>query len=462
MTVLNARVPGVAGYYSSSDEYGPDVYAYTNQRRMVYMNVDVIQPGSSNYNGVLAHEFQHALHWNAAREEESWVNEGLSELGSHLGGYRVTSVGGFGNNPDTQLNAWPKAASLDNHYGASFLFMLYLNDHYRAPDGFQRLLSEPREGIRGVSAYLEGSGFPQRFEDVFQAWIVANYLQRSGTPQGYASLTFPLTTGRPVVSGQTTGQVGQYAADYLPLNYSGAGARLRFQGPPSVRVVPLDPSSGRRLWWSNTGDGRDSRMTRAFDLSGLARATLQFNAWWNIEEDWDFAYLVVSTDDGMTWTPVAASGTTDVDKVGQSYGHGFTGRSGGAAEWRPQTADLTPFVGRRVLVRFEYITDDAVNLAGFAIDDIRLPELSFADDAEQERGWALEGFARIDNVLPQRYYVGVAYGDGQVDWLDVGADGGGEISLRAPATGGRPPVLIIAGATPYTYEPARYEVILIP
>src|SRR5262249_28450689 len=138
LTVLNGHIPGVAGYYSAADEYPPEANPYTNQRRMVYMNVDAVVPGTPNYVAVLAHEFQHALHWNAVREEDSWVNEGLSELSTHVNGYRVSSLGGFAKEPDTQLNAWPKAPNLDSHYGASYLFMLYLWDHYRGADGLKQ------------------------------------------------------------------------------------------------------------------------------------------------------------------------------------------------------------------------------------------------------------------------------------------------------------------------------------
>ena len=55
--------------------------------------------------------------------------------------------------------------------------------------------------------------------------------------------------------------------------------------------------------------------------------------------------------------------------------------------------DLSEYAGadgESVLVRFEYITDEGVNLDGIVIDDIAVPELGFADDAETDGDWTGE------------------------------------------------------------------------
>ena len=46
----------------------------------------------------------------------------------------------------------------------------------------------------------------------------------------------------------------------------------------------------------------DTTLEREFDLSEVDEATLEFWMWHNIEEDWDYAYASISTDDGKTWT----------------------------------------------------------------------------------------------------------------------------------------------------------------
>ena len=107
--ILHARGMGetVAGYYSSADEYSQKVNQYSNEREMFYVSADSgnSPPNSAFYDGTLAHEFQHMIHWANDRNETSWVNEGMSELASQLNGY---DVGGhdlaYMQKPDTQLD----------------------------------------------------------------------------------------------------------------------------------------------------------------------------------------------------------------------------------------------------------------------------------------------------------------------------------------------------------------------
>ena len=82
--------------------------------------------------------------------------------------------------------------------------------------------------------------------------------------------------------------------------------------------------------------------------------------------------------------------------VGNNFGHGYTGKSD---DWVEESIDLTAYAGRKVLVRFEYVTDDAVYVDGILIDDLAIRELGFADDVEQEQGWRAEGFVRTDLVF---------------------------------------------------------------
>ncbi len=84
LVILNARIPGVAGYYTGTDEFPRWVSPYSNQRTIVYMNVNAVSPGTEGYGAVLAHDLQHVIHGTADPDEESWVNEGLSEVAVKL------------------------------------------------------------------------------------------------------------------------------------------------------------------------------------------------------------------------------------------------------------------------------------------------------------------------------------------------------------------------------------------
>ena len=68
-----------------------------------------------------------------------------------------------------------------------------------------------------------------------------------------------------------------------------------------------------------------------------AGSTLTAKVKYNIELDWDYAYLVVSTDGGATWTSVQTNLSTTTDPNGQNFGYGITGISSG---WVDLTANL--------------------------------------------------------------------------------------------------------------------------
>src|SRR5438874_2957631 len=159
----------------------------------------------------------------------------------------------------------------------------------------------------------------------------------------------------------------------------------------------------------------DSTMTREFDLSGVQAATLQFKTWYEIEKNYDYLYVMASADDGQSWEPLAATGTTSANPTGNAVGPGSTQVSGGgdALQWVDEQADLSGFVGKKILIRFEYVTDQAFNRSGALIDDVKIPEIGFSDDAEQDRGWKLDGFLRSDNHIPETYQVRlIEYGAG--------------------------------------------------
>ena len=69
----------LAGYFSSADEQHPLAHEYSNAHEAFVLNSDVVNLSNEFAYGVLAHEFQHMIHWNRDRDEASWGNEGLSE-----------------------------------------------------------------------------------------------------------------------------------------------------------------------------------------------------------------------------------------------------------------------------------------------------------------------------------------------------------------------------------------------
>ena len=166
------------------------------------------------------------------------------------------------------------------------------------------------------------------------------------------------------------------------------------------------PFAGAKFYFSGAGDDKDNWMYKAVTLP--AGASLSAKALYDIEQDWDYAYVVVSTDGGATWTRVATNLSTSDDPNGQNFGNGITGSSGG--DWVDLTADLSAFSGN-VLVGFRYWTDGAATEAGLRLDEIAVSGQS-VDGAEVDAGWtyvpASGGFrvtSGTETSLANHYYV---------------------------------------------------------
>jgi immune inhibitor A len=475
--IFLGEVPGVAGYYSSADEFPRSINPFSNEKEMFYINLENARPGEEYFDGILAHEFQHMIHWNEDGNEDLWVNEGLSELAADLNRF---PVGGFANifarTPDLQLTTW--SADSAPHYGASYLFMRYLHDRFGA-EMIREIVAEQRNGASGIETVL--AAHQQDFDAVFADWVVANYLNDPqmeqgrfgyGVAQEIPSLVLGETHQRFPVEGNDS--VHQYAADYLTFEAERGSAGtlwVDFSGDETVALLPATGEMGDFFLWSHRGDDAAPTATRRFDLTGLSAASLRFEAWYDLESGWDYGYVAVSTDGGQQWEIVAAETTTDDDPSGNSFGPAFTGRSGVGAEvdedgppasWIQERVDLTPFVGQEVLVRFQMITDDALNRPGLVVDDVEVPELGYKEDFERgAEGWEMEGFVRVSNDLPQQYLLQAILqeedGTVRVERPTLDQTNRGRVVVPDFGSRVRSVVLVVSGVTPVTTEASRYQ-----
>ena len=402
LVVLHSKLDGAAGYFGSKDGFPTSVHPHSNRRQMIYIDASLLPPGTDYYMSVLAHEFQHAVHANTDDGEESWVNEGLSELATEVAGYETRSPELFLRRAHTQLNFWPdEPRETPPHYGASALFFIYLAQRVGGPDNLAGLASEPLDGIDGVDAFLRRHGLT--FEGVFADWIVANYLDADVPRYGYADRD---VRTRPILNLQLGANkresLPQYSARYYRLDPRAESGVITFDGESETRQIAADCLSAPTCWWSGRGDSIDAKLTREFDLSGVDAATLQFDVWHEIEEGWDYAYVQASGNGGRTWRILEGKHTTTSNPSGNAYGAGYTGESDG---WQRETIDLTPFASGRVLVRFEYVTDDAVYRDGLLIDKIAISEIGFADNPNDSDAWDAEGFQQAGKPVEQRFIV---------------------------------------------------------
>ena len=175
------------------------------------------------------------------------------------------------------------------------------------------------------------------------------------------------------------------------------------------KVLPLElgaPYEGTSYFYSGSGNNLDSTMKKSVTVPAAA-PTLAAKVRYNIETDWDYAYLTVNG------TAVHTNLSTNTSPHGQNFGEGITGTSGG--NWVDLTADLSAFAGQTVEIGFRYWTDVAAVFPGFQADAITLGGTSIGT-AESDEGWTFDGF-RITTgsetqsffnayVLENRQYIG--------------------------------------------------------
>lgn len=476
-------MPGIgyttAGYFVSSDSVHPLAHEYSNAHEVFVFNSDNSPLRDEYTYGVLAHEFQHMIHWYRDRNETSWINEGFSEVSTLINGF---DAGGFDyyytTNPDIQLNDWPNDSSATAaHYGSSFLFMTYFLDRM-GKEASQALVAHQENGLKSIDMVLEEvgatdplTGEPLVAEDLVLDWALTNYINDPdvmdgrftyniypSAPQAYETENF--FECDPGVEPRT---VHQFGVDYIRVTCPGE-TTLHFEGAVNTSLLPVSAHSGDFSFWSNKGDESDMTLTREFDFSGVeGDITMSYWTWYDIEADYDYVYLLASTD-GKTWDFVDTPSGTDEDPSGNSYGWGYNGVSGGNSSWIEEQVDLSAYAGQKVWLRFEYVTDAAVNGEGLLLDDVVIPAIEYKTDFEEDDGgWVAEGFVRVPNVLPQSYRLAlIRQGDETtVEYLDLPASN--QLDIPIEIGGDVDEVtLVVVGTARFTRQIAAYQLEFLP
>lgn len=474
----------VAGFYAPKNEFPPQVFEHSNAHEIFLLNADNIRLSDEFTYGVLAHEFQHMIHWYNDRNEETWLNEGFSEIAMHLNGY---GIGGFefiyANNPDIQLNYWPGSdESPSPHYGASYLFLIYLMNRF-GNDLTQKIVAEQANGLTSIDLVLQRAGITDpesaqliQADDVFMDWVTATYLNNPDIYAGKYSyqdlpempvLNLTEQIDQCPVNFQTR-DVSQYGADIIKIDCEGE-YYLRFEGSILTNILPASPHSGKYAFWSNRGDTSMMSLTREFNFSDQqAPISLSYWTWFDLEESYDYLYLLASQD-GEQWE-ILNTPSGDLDNPnGNNYGWGYTGLSSyhqdpNTPEWIRESIDISKFAGQKVFIRFEYLTDAAVNGSGFLVDDISIPETGYFTDFESDNaGWHSEGFVRIGSAIPQSFRLVMISQGSSTSVIQYTLDGDNTINIPIKIGDGVEHVtLIVSGMTRFTSTKAAYRFSLVP
>jgi hypothetical protein len=390
----------IAGFYSSSLE------AYFDRNTMTidaYDWADRIGPDSSHpylYEGVFAHEYQHLLHADYDSDEESWINEGLSDLAEYLVGYGepASHVQAAADMPENSLTVWEDQGNIEvlSDYGHAYLFQRYLLEQF-GHEFIQAEFHNPANSISGVDSTLANLGENTTFADLYHDWAVAQVLDSNfkGGRYEFQGLDFHLNLGTPAAPNPDAYDypgAPPWGTDYIWIDGNPKDlGKLTFNG-----VDYTINGTG----WSSDGDVLYGGHANLLDNWAIFPATgggaLTFDTSYDIEANWDFGFVQVSTDGGYTWTSLANASTTDVTADGAistvvENVPGLTGNSGG---WVNMSFDLSAYAGQDILVAFRYVTDWATVNDGWYVDNVQVDGQLISD------GSSTDPFKDITEIIP--------------------------------------------------------------
>jgi hypothetical protein len=158
-----------------------------------------------------------------------------------------------------------------------------------------------------------------------------------------------------------------------------------------------DSPDGNYLDFSN----QSINTINGINLSTSNYSELTFFAKWDIENNWDYVQLQLSTDSGFTWTPLCGqytnTGTAD-QLLGQALYDGTQNA------WVKETINLSNYIGQRVWFRFLLVSDGFQTGDGFYFDDFNVNIIGDSLTSTRDKNKASD-FKIIPNPSSDYFYI---------------------------------------------------------
>ncbi len=250
LTVLVYPIPGYKGYlfdgffrredlapFVPGCENNPMTYC-SNELAMIHVNSEDV--ASEYMQGVIAHEFEHLIHYGHSSNEEIWLDESLAELAMVYSGY--TDPGNleyYAQHPDSSLIV---EAPVD--YGACLLFGAYLFERL-GREGIRTLIEDAATGVQSIQNYLATTLTFGQFFGQWSAAILAGNPDLDEGQFGFTLMAPPEMSGTQISSAPKEETVTVNASAmrffYASLNAPGAGWVLN--------VTCTDVDSDATCWY---------------------------------------------------------------------------------------------------------------------------------------------------------------------------------------------------------------------
>lgn len=360
--------------------------------------------------GTTIHELQHLIQADNDGAEETWLNEGMSTFSEYLGGYGhgEGSINFYLDHPENSLVNWDEHGTAATgpetiaDYGQVYLFTLYMYDKFGQEFIRELATDGTSQGMASVDKVLQDYGTNKTFTELYQDFMTALTLDNSEVSSDYNFDSIDLRDLPVGNDGEVRGKtvdfekaltfekegVPAWGGDFKEFNFGKDVRGLEFDG---VDFLPLqwdsvaNPlNSSEQVLHANNGDEADQALIFGATVP-TENAALTFDHYYDIEEQWDYAMVQVSTDNGETWTSLENENTRS-DVVEEGYPTikenvpGFTGHK---LNWSTESFDLSTYAGQDVLVSFRNLTDWGYNDTGWFIKNVQLGNFS-ADGSTTE------------------------------------------------------------------------------
>jgi len=180
----NANDGYVAGYFFAGDEmmqaeFPSHSKVRSNEKEIIYIDTYPCDPEAADYMEIVAHEFQHMIHYNHDSKEAVWVNEGCSQIAPVLCGF--TAPGHyklFQDSADRSLNNWAQWDPMPD-YGQVYLWNQYILESLQKKGQkpttfFRALTSSKKVSIPGYIEAFATTGMS--FSDTFTDYCITNHI----------------------------------------------------------------------------------------------------------------------------------------------------------------------------------------------------------------------------------------------------------------------------------------------
>jgi hypothetical protein len=150
-------------------------------------------------------------------------------------------------------------------------------------------------------------------------------------------------------------------------------------------------------------------------LQNASFAQLTFYAKWDIENNWDFVQLQLSTDSGFTWTPLCGEYTNN-GNANQLLDQPLY--DGTQLNWVKETINLNTYLGQRVWFRFVLVSDEAVTADGFYFDDFTVNTIADSLTSLTDKNDKLD-FKIIPNPSNEYFYLSGKFQSGSTTVVSI-------------------------------------------